>query len=119
VEKVDLKAKLASFTETWNPKVVGELNGQHVKVVKAEGEFLWHRHAEEDELFLVLEGRFRIDFRGESITLEAGQFLIVPRGVEHMPVAEPTASVLVMEPTTTLNTGNVRNERTVEDPERI
>ena len=119
MNKVDLNEKLASFTEMWSPKIVGELNGQHVKLVKVEGEFLWHRHDEEDELFLVLDGTFRVEFRTESITLEKGQFLIVPRGVEHKPVAEPTASVLVMEPATTLNTGNVSNARTVEAPERI
>ena len=119
MEKVDLREKLASFTDTWSPRIVGELNGQHVKVVKTEGEFLWHHHDDEDELFLVLEGTFRIEFRDEVITLEKGQFLIVPRGVEHKPVASPTASVLVVEPTTTLNTGNVRNERTVTDPRRI
>ncbi len=119
MKKVDLHEKLASFAETWSPKIVGELNGQHVKLAKVEGEFLWHHHDDEDELFLVLEGRFRVDFRDESVTLEKGQFLIVPRGVEHRPAGEPTASVLVMEPASTLNTGNVRSPRTVDEPERI
>ncbi len=120
MERVDLAEKLGSFTETWSPRIVGELNGQHVKVVKVEGEFLWHHHDEEDELFLVLEGRLRIEFRDQApISLEKDQFLIVPRGVEHKPVAEPKACVLLMEPASTRNTGNVSSNRTVEDPKRI
>jgi mannose-6-phosphate isomerase-like protein (cupin superfamily) len=119
MEKVNLQNKLALFGEHWKPKVVGELNGQMVKVVKFIGEFVWHYHDHEDELFLVVDGRFRMDFRDRSVWLEKGEFLIVPRGVEHKPVALEEASVLLFEPGTTLNTGNVNNERTVEMLDRI
>jgi mannose-6-phosphate isomerase-like protein (cupin superfamily) len=98
---------------------VGELNGQQVKLVKLQGPFLWHHHDSEDELFLVAEGRFRMEFRDRHVWLEEGEFLIVPRGVEHRPVAEEEAHVLLFEPASTLNTGNVREERTVEQLERI
>lgn len=119
MEKVNIAETLARFTDTWSPRIVGELNGQHVKLVHTEGEFLWHHHDDEDEMFLVVDGRFTIHFRHESITLEPGEFLVVPRGVEHKPEAEPRASVLVFEPASTLNTGNVTNERTVAKPERL
>ncbi len=118
-EKVNLQEKLALFDEHWSPKVAGELNGQHVKLVKLLGEFVWHHHDEEDELFLVVGGRFRMDFRGESVWVEEGEFIVVPRGAEHRPVAEEEAHVLLFEPATTLNTGNVRDELTVEELERI
>jgi mannose-6-phosphate isomerase-like protein (cupin superfamily) len=121
VQAVNLKRKLASFAEVWSPKVVGELNGQWVKLVKFEGEYVWHSHAEEDELFLVLEGRITIHFRDRAVTLDEGEFCIVPRGVEHKPVAESRASVLLFEPATTRNTGSVDHEYTIEasDLERI
>jgi len=119
VRKVNLSDKLASFNDAWKPKIVGELNGQQVKLVKFQGEFVWHHHDHEDELFLVVKGRFRMEFRDRHVWLEEGEFLIVPRGVEHRPVAEEEAHVLLFEPATTLNTGNVRNERTVERLERI
>jgi mannose-6-phosphate isomerase-like protein (cupin superfamily) len=119
IEKVNLAEKLARFGEPWSPRIVGELNGQHVKLVKLLGEFVWHHHDEEDELFLVVKGRFRMEFRDRAIRLEEGEFLIVPRGVEHRPVAEEEAHVLLFEPASTLNTGNLRNERTVTAPERI
>lgn len=119
IEKVNLAAKLAMFDEPWSPRIVGELNGQHVKLVKLLGEFVWHHHDAEDELFLVVKGRFRMDFRHRSVWLEEGEMLVVPRGVEHRPVADEEAHVLLFEPASTLNTGNVRNERTVAAPGRI
>lgn len=118
-EKIDLRQKLSLFDERWSPHVVAALNGQEVKLVKLEGEFVWHSHAEEDELFLVLEGTLRMELRDRIIELEPGQLLVVPRGVEHRPVAEGEVHVLLFEPAGTLNTGDVRNERTVEEPKRI
>lgn len=119
MNKVNLREKLASFAGHWQPKIVGELNGQHVKLVKFQGEFVWHHHEQEDELFFVVAGRFRMDFRDRQVWLEAGEFLIVPRGVEHRPVADEEVHVLLFEPAGTLNTGQVHSERTVENPERI
>jgi mannose-6-phosphate isomerase-like protein (cupin superfamily) len=119
MDKVNLRQKLALFGKQWSPKVVGELNGQLVKLVKFQGEFVWHHHDDEDELFLVVHGRFRMEFRDRHVMIEEGEFLIVPRGVEHRPVADEEAHVLLFEPATTLNTGNVRNERTIAEPERI
>jgi mannose-6-phosphate isomerase-like protein (cupin superfamily) len=98
---------------------VGELNGQHVKLAKAKGEFVWHHHENEDELFLVLDGTLRLEFRDGAVTLGPGELYIVPRGVEHRPVASDEVHLLLFEPASTLNTGNVRNERTVEHPRRI
>ena len=120
-QKVNLAEKLASFSEHWVPKVVGELNGQYVKVVKFKGEYVWHRHADEDELFLVLRGRIRIELRDRTVTLEEGEFFIVPRGVEHKPVADDMAHVMLFEPAATWNTGNVQHEYTIEagDLQRI
>ena len=117
--KVNLAEKLSRFTEQWSPKIVAELNGQHVKVVKLEGEFVWHHHEHEDELFLVVEGEIDIHFRDRVVHLTEGELVVVPRGVEHKPVAEREAHVLLFEPASTLNTGNVRADRTVEAPERI
>src|SRR5207253_9812940 len=114
MEKVNLRQKFDLFNESWRPKIVGELNGQQVKLVKLQGEFLFHHHDDEDELFLVVKGRFRMEFRDRQVWLAEGEFLIVPRGVEHRPVAEEEAHVLLFEPASTLNTGNVRNERTIE-----
>jgi mannose-6-phosphate isomerase-like protein (cupin superfamily) len=119
MDKVKLMQKLALIREHWKPKIVGELNGQLVKLVKFHGEFVWHHHDNEDELFLVVQGRFRMEFRDRHVWLEEGEFLIVPRGVEHRPVADAEAHVLLFEPAATLNTGNVRNERTVAELERI
>ncbi len=119
VEKVNIEEKLARFEERWKPKIAGELNGQHVKLVKFLGEFVWHHHEEEDELFLVVKGRFRMEFRDRSVWIEEGEFMIVPRGVEHRPVAEEEAHVLLFEPASTLNTGNVRDELTVAELDRI
>jgi len=118
-EKVNLRGKFGMFADRWSPKVVGEVNDSHVKLVKLQGEFVWHRHEREDELFLVVKGRITIRFRDGDVRLEENEFLIVPRGVEHMPVAEEEAWVLLFEPKTTLNTGDVQNERTVASLERI
>ena len=115
---VNLKEKFAAITEAWKPCIVGELNGQHVKLAKLRGEFVWHHHEEEDELFLVMKGTLLMRLRDGEVTIREGEFLIVPRGVEHQPVAEEEVHLLLFEPAGTLNTGNVRNERTVENPER-
>ena len=119
MEKVNIAEKFARFEDHWSPRIVGDLNGQHVKLVKFQGEFVWHHHDHEDELFLVIKGRFRMEFRDRSVWLEEGEFLIVPRGVEHRPVAEYEVHVLLFEPAGTLNTGEVTNERTVTDPSRL
>ena len=118
-EKVNIEEKLALFEERWSPKVVGELNGQHVKLVKLLDGFVWHHHDEEDEMFLVMKGRFRMEFRDRSVWIDEGEFIVVRRGVEHRPVAEEEACVMLFEPASTLNTGNVSGERTVEELERI
>jgi len=119
MDKINLREKFARFTGQWSPKIVGELNGQLVKLVKFQGPFVWHHHDNEDELFLVVKGRFRMDFRDRQVWLEEGEFLIVLRGIEHRPVAEEEAHVLLFEPGSTLNTGNVRNERTMHRLEKI
>jgi mannose-6-phosphate isomerase-like protein (cupin superfamily) len=119
MEKVNVAEKLSRIQEPWQPKIVAELNGQHVKLVKLAGPFVWHHHEAEDEMFLVVRGAFRMELRDGSIELGPGEFLVVPRGVEHRPVADGEAEVLLFEPASTLNTGNVRSERTVERPERI
>ncbi len=113
MEKVNIKEKLSLFGEHWSPKVVGELNGQHVKLAKLSGAFVWHHHDDEDELFLVLEGRLRMEFRDKAAIVEAGEFIVVPRGVEHRPVADDgEVHIMLFEPASTVNTGNVRSERT-------
>jgi mannose-6-phosphate isomerase-like protein (cupin superfamily) len=119
VEKVKIAEKLSLFDERWSPKVVGELNGQHIKLVKLLGEFVWHHHDEEDEMFLVIDGRFRMEFRDREVWIEEGEFIVVPCGVEHRPVAEEEASVMLFEPASTLNTGNVRDGMTVTELDRI
>jgi mannose-6-phosphate isomerase-like protein (cupin superfamily) len=119
MQKVNLADKLGQFTERWSPRIVGELNGQQVKLVKLEGEFIWHQHETEDELFLVLQGHLDIHLETGVVGLDPGEFVIVPRGVQHKPVASGEVHVLLLEPATTLNTGNVRNELTVESPARI
>ena len=119
MEKVNLKEKLSLFNEHWQPKIVGELNGQLVKLVKFTGEFVWHHHEAEDELFLVVAGRFRMEFRDRDVWLETGEFIVVPRGVEHRPVADEEAHVLLFEPASTVNTGNAGGARTVAELERI
>lgn len=119
MEKVNLADKLAQFSDHWSPRIVADLNGQQVKLVKLAGEFVWHHHEQEDELFLVVHGHLDIHLRDEVIGLDAGEFVVVPRGVEHKPVAASETHVLLFEPASTLNTGNVRNQRTVESPAHI
>jgi mannose-6-phosphate isomerase-like protein (cupin superfamily) len=119
MDKVNLAERLSRFTEHWNPRVVAELNGQQVKLAKLEGEFVWHHHEEADELFLVLEGRLVIQLRDRDVTLTPGELFVVPKGVEHRPVADAEVHVLLFEPAGTVNTGNVTNEYTVPEPDRI
>ena len=119
MDKVNLAQKFTLFQEHWQPKIAGELNGQYIKLVKVQGEFVWHRHENEDELFLVVKGKLLIKLRDRDIHLEAGELVIIPRGVEHLPVAEEEVHILLLEPKSTLNTGDVRNERTVTDEEWI
>ena len=117
--KVNLAEKFSRFADHWSPKIVGEVNDLHVKLVKLIGEFVWHHHDNEDELFLVVKGRLRMRFRDRETIVEPGEFIIVPRGVEHMPVAEDEVHVLLLEPKGTLNTGNVIGERTVAELQKI
>jgi mannose-6-phosphate isomerase-like protein (cupin superfamily) len=119
MDKVNIAEKLSLFQEHWKPKIIGELNGQYVKAVKFKGPFDWHFHESEDEMFLVIRGGFRMEFRDRNVEVGEGEFVIVPRGVEHRPVADLEAHVLLFEPASTLNTGNVRTEKTVPMPERI
>ncbi len=119
MEKVNLNEKFGMVNIFWSPKIVGELNDSYVKVVKLKGEFIWHHHENEDELFLVVKGTLRMRFRDGEARIREGEFLIVPRGVDHLPVAEEEVHVVLLEPKSTLNTGNVINERTVEELERI
>jgi mannose-6-phosphate isomerase-like protein (cupin superfamily) len=119
IHKINLAEKFAQFSAHWQPKVVGELNGQHVKLVKFQGPFTWHHHEHEDELFLVVRGHFRMEFRDHAVELAAGELLIVPRGVEHRPVADEEVEVLLFEPAGTLNTGNVRDALTHADLEHL
>lgn len=119
MEKINLTEKLSLFSEQWSPKIVGELNGQMVKLVKFKGPFVWHHHEHEDELFYVVKGSFDMELRDKTITLNEGEFLIVPRGVEHRPNAKEEAHVLLFEPATTLNTGNVENEKTLKRLQHI
>ena len=119
MDKVNLAQKFASFSERWSPKIVGEVNDCAIKVVKLQGEFVWHHHDTEDEMFLVTRGRLRMRFRDREVVLGPGEFIIVPHGVEHMPVADEETEIVLIEPRDTLNTGNVRNERTVEHLQKI
>jgi mannose-6-phosphate isomerase-like protein (cupin superfamily) len=119
MEKINLAQKFTLFQDHWKPRIAGELNGQYIKLVKVKGEFVWHSHANEDELFLVMKGRLLIKLRDQDIQLEEGELVIIPRGVEHMPVAEGEVHLLLLEPKSTLNTGDVQNERTVTDEEWI
>jgi mannose-6-phosphate isomerase-like protein (cupin superfamily) len=119
MEKVNLAQKFGLFDETWSPKIVGELNGQLVKLAKLRGEFIWHHHQAEDELFLVVKGRLVVKLRDQDVVLEEGEFCIVPRGVEHKPMADEEVQVLLFEPASTSHTGSVRSDRTVDVQERI
>ncbi len=119
MQKINLTEKLSRFSAHWSPKIVAALNGQHVKLVKFRGEFVWHHHEHEDELFLVVRGSFRMEFRDRTVELSAGELLVVPSGVEHRPVADEEVSVLLFEPAATVNTGSAGGERTVAAPDWI
>ena len=119
MEKVNIAEKFDLFTDHNRQRLIGELNGQHVKLTKFVGEFVWHHHEEEDELFMVIKGRFRMDFRDQSVWVKEGEFLIVPRGVEHHPVADEEVHLLLFEPATTVNTGDLESELTVTEIEWI
>jgi mannose-6-phosphate isomerase-like protein (cupin superfamily) len=119
MSKVNLAAKFANIHDYYQPRVAAELNGQQVKLVKFDSPFVFHHHDHEDEMFLVVKGRFRMDFRDRQEWIETGEFIVVPRGVEHCPVAEEECWVMLFEPASTLNTGNVENERTVRQLERV
>jgi mannose-6-phosphate isomerase-like protein (cupin superfamily) len=119
MQKINLAEKLSLFTAHWNPKIVAELNGQHVKLVKFRGEFVWHQHEQEDELFFVVRGSFRMEFRDRTVALTAGEMLVVPRGVEHRPVADEEVCVMLFEPAATVNTGSAGGDRTVALPDWI
>ena len=119
MEKVNITEKLGMFADYWNPRIIGELNGQFVKAVKLNGEFVWHHHDHEDELFLVIKGKLRMEFRDKAVEVNEGEFIIVPRTIEHKPVADEEVHLLLFEPSTTMNTGNVENEKTRKNPERI
>jgi mannose-6-phosphate isomerase-like protein (cupin superfamily) len=119
MEKVNLAEKFRLFDEYWSPRIVGELNDSYVKLAKFKGEFVWHQHQAEDELFLVIKGRLLIKLRDREIHLDAGEFTIIPRGIEHLPIADEEAHILLLEPKTTLNTGNTVNARTVKDLQRV
>ncbi|MCH7986500.1 MAG: cupin domain-containing protein [Acidobacteria bacterium] len=119
MDKVNLAEKFSLFADHWSPKIVGELNDSYVKVVKLKGEFVWHHHEKEDEMFLVIKGKLLIRLRDRDLWLQEGEFVIIPKGVEHLPVAEEETHILLLEPKTTLNTGNVRSERTLANLQRI
>lgn len=119
MNKVNISEKLGQFSDYYNPRIIGELNGQQVKAVKLKGEFVWHHHDHEDELFLVVKGKLIMEFRDKIVEVMPGEFIIVPRGVEHKPVAEDEVHLLLFEPASTLNTGNVENERTRTKLEKI
>lgn len=119
METINLKNKFSLFSDYWNPRIIGELNDSHIKAVKLKGDFVWHHHDEEDELFLVTQGTLRMKFRDREHLVGEGEFIIVPRGVEHCPVADQEVHLVLIEPKSTLNTGNVTNERTVPTLERI
>ena len=119
MEKVVLAQKFSLFTEHWSPKIVGELNDSYIKLAKLKGEFVWHHHDDEDALFLIVKGKLLIKFKDKEVRLNEGEFVVIPKGVEHLPVAEEEVQVMLIEPKSTLNTGNIVNERTVENLNRI
>jgi len=119
MDKVNLDEKFDLIHDHWNPRVAGELNGQQVKLVKFKGEFIWHKHDHEDELFLVVQGEFDMELRDKTITIHENEFIIIPRGVEHRPVAKEEVSLMLFEPASTLNTGDQRNERTKDKLDKI
>ena len=119
MEKINLAEKFSTFHDYFNPRIAGELNGQQVKLVKFQGEFVWHHHDTEDELFYVVKGSFDMQMRDKTITVHAGEFLIIPRGVEHRPVAREEVEIMLFEPATTLNTGNIENELTKKELKQL
>lgn len=119
MEKINIAEKLNQIQELWSPHIIGELNDQHIKLARIKGEFIWHKHHEEDEMFYVLSGQMTIEFRDHSVVLNPGEFIIVPRGIEHRPVAKEETTILLFEPSTTINTGNKKNELTRDQLKRI
>jgi len=118
-DKVNIQEKFSLFTDYWHPRIAGELNGQHVKLAKFKGEFIWHQHEQEDELFFVVAGQLKIELRDKTVMLEPGEFIIIPRGTEHRPIAENEVQVLLFEPASTLNTGNQQSDLTRDTLENI
>ena len=119
IKKINISQKLSQFKDHWNPRIIGELNQQHVKLAKLKGEFIWHKHEDEDEMFLVLKGTLKIEFRDRTETIQENEIIIVPKGVEHKPIAEEEVSIMLFEPATTINTGALENERTRKNLESI
>ncbi len=119
MDTINLAQKFSSFSDYWSPKIAGELNDSHIKLAKLKGEFVWHQHENEDELFLVVKGRLLIKLRDRDLWVNEGEFVVIPKGVEHLPVAADEVQVVLIEPKTTLNTGNVQNERTIAQPDHI
>jgi len=119
MDKVNLAQKFGQFNEHWSPKIVGEINESYVKIAKLKGEFVWHHHDKEDEMFFVIKGKLIVRFRDKDIQLEEGEFLIIPKGVEHLPVAPEEVCVMLIEPKSTVNTGNIKNDRTIDNLERL
>lgn len=119
MEKVNIKDKFELFDDHWHPRIIGQLNGQDVRIAKVKGEFVWHEHKEEDEMFLLIRGSLRIEFRDKTVELKEGEMLIIPKGVEHKPVAEEEAWIMLLEPSATKHTGEVKDERTVEKFDKI
>ena len=119
VKKINIDQKLSLFNDHWNPRIIGELNKQHVKLAKIKGEFIWHKHDKEDEMFLVLKGILKIEFRDRIETIHENEIIIVPKGVEHRPIAEEEVSIMLFEPATTINTGDLDNERTLKNLESL
>jgi mannose-6-phosphate isomerase-like protein (cupin superfamily) len=119
IEKVNIAEKLSVVHDFWNPHIVGELNGQHVKLSKVNGEFVWHKHDNEDEMFLIINGNFKMELRDKTVEVKPGEFIIIPKGVEHRPVADGEVHLMLFEPAGTLNTGNLRNEFTREELQKI
>ena len=119
MDKVNIAQKLKHIHKYWEPHIVAEVNDHQVKLVKVRGEFVWHHHKKEDEMFLVVKGGFRMEFQDKAVWVGEGDFIVVPRGVEHRPVAEEEAHILLFEPSSTVNTGNIRSERTILNPKKI
>ena len=119
MKKINISQKLAQFNDHWNPRIIGELNKQHIKLAKIKGEFIWHKHDDEDEMFLVLKGTLKIEFRDRTETIQENEIIIVPKGVEHKPIADQEVSIMLFEPVTTINTGTLENERTRKNLESL